>query len=77
MKLLSFFFVILFMSNVDASEKVFHDFKIEYISVDVGPERGIDQKSTDSEVTTFLTKNNFKLITENTNRKSKLFQNKH
>tara|TARA_B100000029_G_C17367667_1_gene885001 strand:+ start:101 stop:907 length:807 start_codon:yes stop_codon:yes gene_type:complete len=50
---------------------------IEYISVDVGPERGIDQKSTDSEVTTFLTKNNFKLITENTNRKSKLFQNKH
>ncbi len=32
MKLLSFFFLILFMSNVDASEKVFHDFKIESIS---------------------------------------------
>ena len=32
MKLLSFFFLILFMSNVDASEKVFHDFTIESIS---------------------------------------------
>ena len=32
MKLLSFFFLILFMSNSDASEKVFHDFTIESIS---------------------------------------------
>ena len=32
MKLLSFFFLILFMSNVNASEKVFHDFTIESIS---------------------------------------------
>ena len=32
MKLLSFFFLILFMSKVDASEKVFHDFTIESIS---------------------------------------------
>ena len=32
MKLLSFFFLILFMSNADESEKVFHDFKIESIS---------------------------------------------
>ena len=32
MNILSFFFLILFMSNVDASEKVFHDFKIESIS---------------------------------------------
>ena len=32
MKLLSIFFLILFMSNVDASEKVFHDFTIESIS---------------------------------------------
>ena len=32
MKLLSFFFLILFMSNADASEKVFHDFTIESIS---------------------------------------------
>jgi len=32
MKLLSFFFLILFMSNLDASEKVFHDFTIESIS---------------------------------------------
>ena len=32
MKLLSFFFLILFMTKVDASEKVFHDFTIESIS---------------------------------------------
>ena len=32
MKLLSFFFIFMFMSNVDASEKVFHDFTIESIS---------------------------------------------
>ena len=32
MRLLSIFFLILFMSNTDASEKVFHDFTIESIS---------------------------------------------
>ena len=32
MKILSFFFLILFMSNTHASEKVFHDFTIESIS---------------------------------------------
>ena len=32
MKLLSFFFLFLFMTNSDASEKVFHDFTIESIS---------------------------------------------
>ena len=32
MKLLSIFFLILFMSNANASEKVFHDFTIESIS---------------------------------------------
>ena len=32
MKLLSVFFLILFMSNTEASEKVFHDFTIESIS---------------------------------------------
>ena len=32
MKLLSFFFLFLFMSNSDASEKGFHDFTIESIS---------------------------------------------
>ena len=32
MKLLSIFFLILFMFNTDASEKVFHDFTIESIS---------------------------------------------
>jgi len=32
MKLLWFFFLFVFMSNVDASEKVFHDFNIESIS---------------------------------------------
>ena len=32
MKLFNILFIILFMSNVDASEKVFHDFTIESIS---------------------------------------------
>ena len=32
MNLLCFFFLFVFMSNVDASEKVFHDFNIESIS---------------------------------------------
>ena len=32
MRLLSIFFLILFMSNADASEKAFHDFTIESIS---------------------------------------------
>ena len=32
MKLLSIFFLILFMSNAEASEKIFHDFTIESIS---------------------------------------------
>ena len=32
MKLLSIIFLILFMSNADASEKIFHDFTIESIS---------------------------------------------
>ena len=32
MNLLSFFFLLLFMTNSDASEKVFHDFTIESIS---------------------------------------------
>jgi len=32
MRLLSFFFLFVFMSNIDASEKVFHDFNIESIS---------------------------------------------
>ena len=35
MRLLSFFFLILFMSNTDASEKVFHDFTIESISGEI------------------------------------------
>ena len=32
MRLLSIFFLVIFMSNADASEKVFHDFTIESIS---------------------------------------------
>ena len=34
----------------------------EYISVDFGDERGIEQKTTIVEVNNFLTENNFKLI---------------
>ena len=35
MRLLSIFFLIIFMSNADASEKVFHDFTIESISGEI------------------------------------------
>lgn len=50
--------------------------KIEYISVDCGPERGIDLDKTISEVNEFLVNNNFKLIEINSKRTILLFKNK-
>jgi FkbM family methyltransferase len=50
--------------------------RIEFISVDVGPERGIEQATTRSEVFNFLQDNHFKLILENPyHRKTALFTN--
>lgn len=50
--------------------------RIQYISVDVGPERGVDQAPTRFEVFRFLQENNFKVIVENPyHRKTVLFKN--
>ena len=48
---------------------------IEYISADLGPERGIDNHETYSEVTNLLYKNNFSLIKINPDRLSVLYRN--
>lgn len=50
--------------------------QIEYISVDYGNERGVENKSTVVEVTNFLYNSGFKLIAEGAVRKVGLFQNK-
>lgn len=50
--------------------------KIEFISVDVGPERGIENKKTATEVNEILTNNGFKLIDLNNKRFVLLYQNK-
>ena len=53
-------------------------YKIEYISVDVGPERGIEQISTKAPVTELLLQNNFEIVEENPwHRKTILFKNSH
>ena len=49
--------------------------QIEYISVDYGNERGVENKSTVVEVTNFLYNSGFKLIAEGAVRKVGLFQN--
>ena len=51
--------------------------KIKYISVDVGPERGLLQESTANETKEILFNNNFELINQNLERKSILFENKN
>ena len=52
-------------------------YKVEYISVDVGPERGVEQTSTRNDVTDFLLKNNFEIVQENPyHRKTILFKNR-
>jgi FkbM family methyltransferase len=51
--------------------------KIKYISVDVGPERGLLQESTANETKEILFNNNFELINQNLERKSVLFENKN
>jgi hypothetical protein len=57
------------------ASKLLH--KIKYISVDVGPERGLLQESTDKAITEILFKNNFVLLYENLERPSMLFENKN
>ena len=49
---------------------------IEYISVDYGNERGIEQKSTKVEVTNFLFNQNFEMTADSKNRKIGLFRNR-
>jgi len=50
--------------------------KIQFISVDVGPERGIDQAPTRLEVISFLEENNFTIVLQNPyHRKTVLFKN--
>lgn len=52
--------------------------RIEYISVDVGPERGINELSTRDEVVEFLNSKNFKIVNESVgHRKVVLFKNKN
>jgi FkbM family methyltransferase len=51
--------------------------KVEFISADVGPERGVDQTSTRNDVIDYLVKNNFEIVEENPHhRKTILFKNK-
>ena len=51
--------------------------KVEFISADVGPERGVNQTSTRNDVVDFLLKNNFEIVQENPyHRKTILFKNK-
>lgn len=51
--------------------------QIEYIAVDYGNERGIDNKSTLVEVTNFLYSVGFKLVADGSVRKVGLFKNLH
>jgi FkbM family methyltransferase len=51
--------------------------RVEFISADVGPERGVNQASTREDVVDYLIKNNFEIIEENRYyRKTILFRNK-
>jgi FkbM family methyltransferase len=49
--------------------------RIEYISADLGPERGIDQESTAAAAINFLLSRNFRLIDINCDRLTYLFKN--
>jgi len=51
--------------------------KIEFIAVDMGPEKGLHSLNTVSEVTNFLFKNNFELLNFNPERVVGLFKNKN
>ncbi len=51
--------------------------RVEFISADVGPERGVNQDSTREDVVNYLIKNKFEIIEENRYyRKTILFRNK-
>ena len=56
-------------------EPILHN--IEYISADVGFERGIKQKSTLPEVNNFLMKNGFELVKNGRSRIVCLYKNKN
>lgn len=49
----------------------------EYISVDYGPEKGIEQGTTAPQVTNFLYENNFRLVATSKHRQVGLFQNQN
>lgn len=49
--------------------------RIEYISADLGPERGIDQESTAAAAINFLLSRNFRMIDINCDRLTYLFKN--
>ena len=49
--------------------------RIEYISADLGPERGIDQESTAAAGINFLLSRNFRMIDINCDRLTYLFKN--
>ena len=51
--------------------------KIKYISVDVGPERGLSLESPTKAIIEILFKNNFALLYENLERPSILFENQN
>lgn len=50
---------------------------IEFITVDFGPERGIEEEHTMIEVNEFLTRNKFKLIAFNNQRMTGLYKNEN
>ena len=50
-------------------------YKIQYISADLGPERGVNQDSTFTPVSNFLKQKNFYLIDYNSYRHAALFKN--
>lgn len=49
----------------------------EYISVDYGPEKGVEQATTAPQVTNFLYKNNFRLVATSKHRQVGLFKNQN
>ena len=59
--------------GIDGASKILKN--IEYISADLGPERGVENLETYSDVTNLLYKNDFSLIKINPERLSVLYKN--
>ena len=51
--------------------------KVEYISIDAGPERGLKKKNTIAEIINLMYEKNFQLISYNSSRCCLLFKNKN